>query len=447
MATSTSSPTASPSDPSSGPIPHVVVLGGGFGGLRAAKKLGKAPVRVTLIDKRNFHLFQPLIYQVATASLSPSDIGWPLRSELQDQVNTTVLLEDVRDIDLDRQVVIFEDGQLEWDYLILATGAETNYFENDEWAELAPSLDSIEDALEVRKRVLGAFEELEREDDASRREDLLTFVIVGGGPTGVELAGSLAELSRQTLRRDFRTFNPASARIILVGAADALLPGYPDQLAKAAERSLERLGVEVRTGVRVTGIEPSRVVTNDGDITTRIVIWGAGVKGQDLGSTLGVPLVAGNRVPVQPTLQVEGHPNVYVVGDLAAIDDGKGGYLPGVTQVAMQSGAQAAANIVRTIREEPPKVFRYRDKGRLATIGWNRAVAEIGPFKFSGFLAWIIWAVVHVLNLLGSRSRFTVIWQWLWAYVTRNRGARLIIGEEGRPEPTRRRWRRDHPES
>jgi NADH dehydrogenase len=410
--------------------PHVVILGGGFGGLNAAKRLAKAPVRVTLIDKRNFHLFQPLLYQVATAALAPSDIAYPIRSILKKQANTTVLLDEVTGIDLTRQVVSLTDREIGFDYLIVAAGSQGTYFGHDEWEPFAPGLKTMEEALDVRQRVLSAFEQAEREPDADRRHAWLTFVVVGGGPTGVELAGALAEISRQTLRHNFRNIDPADARIVLVEGGDTVLRGYPRRLTSAARKSLENLGVEVRTDTRVTGIEAGSVTLGDERIAAETVLWGAGVTGQSIGASLGVPLVSGNRVPVLPTLALAGHPNVYVVGDLAAVDNGRGEYLPGVAQVAMQGGACAAKNIVRTIEGEPPRDFHYFDKGTMATIGWNRAVADIGPLHLSGFPAWFIWATIHIAFLVGFRSRFSVMWQWFWAYVTRSRSARLIIGNE-----------------
>jgi NADH dehydrogenase len=411
-------------------LPHVVILGGGFGGINAAKALAKAPVRVTVIDKRNFHLFQPLLYQVATASLSPSDIAYPIRAILRKQENTTVLLDEVTDIDIERQTLALGERTLAYDFLIVAAGSQGTYFGHDEWEPFAPGLKTMEEALDVRQRVLSAFEQAEQEPDPARRAALLTFVVVGGGPTGVELAGALAEISRQTLRRNFRTFDPADARIVLIEGGDTLLRGYPARLTTAARRSLEKLGVEVRTNARVTRIEPDRVSIGDDEIATETVLWGAGVTGQSIGAKLGVPLVSGNRVPVMPTLALADHPEVYVVGDLAAFDDGRGDYLPGVAQVAMQGGKRAAKNIVRTLEGKPPKPFHYFDKGTMATIGWNRAVADIGPVHLSGFPAWFIWATIHFAFLVGFRSRFSVMWQWMWAYVTRNRGSRLIIGHE-----------------
>ncbi|MDQ3657632.1 MAG: NAD(P)/FAD-dependent oxidoreductase [Chloroflexota bacterium] len=410
--------------------PHVVIIGGGFGGLNAAKALGKAPVRVTLIDKRNFHLFQPLLYQVATASLSPSDIAYPIRAILKNQDNTTVLLDEVSAIDLAHQTLALTGGELAYDYLVVAAGSQGTYFGHDEWAPLAPGLKSMEEALDIRQRVLTAFEAAEREGDLVRKVAWLTFVVVGGGPTGVELAGALAEIARQTLRHNFRTFNPAGARIILVEGSPAVLGAYPNGLSQSARRQLEGLAVEVRTDTRVTSIEAGRVTIGEETIAAETVLWGAGVTGNALGASLGVPLTKGNQVPVMPTLTIAGHPNVYVIGDLAAIDDGKGGILPGVAQVAMQGGTCAAKNIVRTLEGKPPKAFHYFDKGTMATIGWNRAVADIGPLHLSGFPAWVIWATIHIAFLVGYRSRFSVMWQWTWAYVTRSRSARLIIGHE-----------------
>jgi NADH dehydrogenase len=417
-------------DPAPDPRPHVVILGGGFGGLQAAKTLGNQPVRVTLIDKRNFHLFQPLLYQVATASLSPSDIAYPIRAILRKYRNVTVLLDEARAIDPHRRVVELSEGEIGYDYLIVAAGSRGTWFGHDAWKPLAPGVKTMEEALDIRGRVFAAFEEAERTADPARVAALLTFVVVGGGPTGVELAGALAEISRQTLTRNFRNIDPATARIVLLEGGDSLLETYPQRLRKAARRSLERLGVEVRTGERVTDIQPGYVMAGAERIDAHTVLWGAGVTAQPIGATLGVPLVSGNRVPVSPTLSVPGQPRVYVVGDLAAIDDGKGGTLPGVAQVAMQGGNRAAKNILATIEGKPQVPFKYFDKGNMATIGWNRAVADIGPIHLSGFVAWFIWATIHIAFLIGYRSRFSVMWQWMWAYVTRNRSARLIIGHE-----------------
>lgn len=413
------------------PRPHIVIIGGGFGGIHAAKTLATAPVRVTVVDKRNFHLFQPLLYQVATATLAPSDIAYPIRAILRDQPNTTVLLDEVTAIDVPQQTVQLKHGRLDYDYLIVAAGSQGTWFGHEEWAPHAPGLKSMEEALDVRQRVLAAFERAEREPDPGRQRQLLTFVVVGGGPTGVELAGALAEISRQTLRKNFRRIDPASARIVLVEGGDVLLRGYPAALSQAARTSLERLGVEVRTSTRVTDIGPAHLAMGDEVIATSTVLWGAGVTGQPIGASLGVPLTTGNRVPVEPSLALPGHSNVFVVGDLAAIDDGKGGTLPGVAQVAMQGGKHAAKMIRRDLQGKPATPFHYRDKGTMATIGWNRAVADIGPLHLSGFPAWFIWATIHIAFLIGFRSRFSVMGQWVWAYLTRSRSARLIVGNLG----------------
>lgn len=410
------------------PRPHVVILGGGFAGLSAAKALRKAPVRVTLIDKRNFHLFQPLLYQVATASLSPAEVAYPIRAILRKQRNTTVLLGEVTGIDLDQWEVVLADGRVPYDYLIVATGTQSSYFGHDNWEQVAPGLKSMEEALTIRRKVFRAFELAERETDPDRRRALLTFVVVGGGATGVELAGALAEISRQTLRNEFRTFDPADARILLVEGGPTLLKGYPERLTAAARRSLERLGVEVRTGTRVQDIAPGRVRLPDETIAAETVLWAAGVTGHALGNDLGADRARGGRVPVLDTLQLAGHRNVFVAGDLAASVGKNGEDLPGVAQVAMQGGKLAGKNVTRLVKGKAPKPFRYFDKGTMATIGWNRAVAQIGPLQLSGFIAWAIWALIHIAYLINYRSRFTVMLQWAWAYFTRGRGSRLITG-------------------
>ena len=412
----------------SDPRPHVVILGGGFAGLSAARALRTAPVRVTLIDKRNYHLFQPLLYQVATASLSPAEIAYPIRAILRRQRNATVLLAEATGIDPDRQEVRLADGRLSYDYLIVAIGSQGTYFGHDDWEPLAPGLKSMEEALAIRRKVFRAFELAEREPDPDLRRALLTFVVVGGGATGVELAGALAEIARQTLRDEFRTFHPADARILLVEGGPTLLKGYPERLTMAARRSLEGLGVEVRTGTRVLAIARGRVTLPDGVIAAETVLWAAGVTGHALGSDLGADPARGGRVPVTPTLQIPDHPNVLVVGDLAASVGRDGDDLPGVAQVALQGGRQAGTNVARLVAGREPEPFRYRDKGTMATIGWNRAVAQIGPLQLSGFVAWAIWALIHIAYLITYRSRAAVMLHWSWAYVTRNRASRLIIG-------------------
>lgn len=410
------------------PRPRVVILGGGFAGLGAAKALKHAPVRVTLIDKRNFHLFQPLLYQVATASLSPAEVAYPIRAILRRQNNATVLLGEATGIDLDRQEVALTDGRVPYDYLIVAIGAESSYVGHDAWAAVAPGLKSMEEALDIRRRVFRAFELAEREPNPDRRRALLTFVIVGGGATGVELAGALAEISRQTLRDEFRTFDPADARILLVEGGPTLLKGYPERLTTAARRSLEGLGVEVRAGTRVQDIAPGRVELPDETIAAETVLWAAGVTGHSLGNDLGADRSRGGRVPVTDTLQLAGHPNVFVAGDLAASVGKDGEDLPGVAQVAMQGGRRAGKNVARLVAGEAPEPFRYVDKGTMATIGWNRAVAQIGPLQLSGFLAWAIWALIHIAYLIDYRGRAAVMLQWTWAYITRSRASRLITG-------------------
>jgi NADH:ubiquinone reductase (H+-translocating) len=410
------------------PRPHVVILGGGFAGLSAARALRKAPVRVTLIDKRNFHLFQPLLYQVATASLSPAEVAYPIRSILRRQRNATVLLGEATGIDLDRWEVVLKDGRVPYDYLIVATGAQSSYFGHDDWEAVAPGLKSMEEALDIRRRVFRAFELAERETDPERRRALLTFVVVGGGATGVELAGALAEISRQTLRGEFRSIDPADARILLVEGGATLLKGYPERLTTAARRSLEKLGVEVRTGARVQDIAPGRVRLPDETIAAETALWAAGVAAHELGGDLGADRSRGGRVPVLDTLQLAGHRNVFVAGDLAASAGKDGEDLPGVAQVAMQGGKLAGKNIARLVKGKPPKPFRYFDKGTMATIGWNRAVAQIGPFQLSGFIAWAIWAFIHIAYLITYRSRAAVMLQWAWAYITRSRASRLITG-------------------
>ena len=405
---------------------HVVIVGGGFGGVRAARALAGKPVRVTLIDKRNIHLFQPLLYQVATASLSPAEIAFPIRSMVARQPNVRVLLAEATGIDLDRHVVALEDGEIAYDSLILAAGARSGYFGRSDWEAVAPGLKTLEDAEVIRDRVLRAFEMAEREPDPVRRRELLTFVIIGGGPTGVEMAGAIGELAHQTLLKEYRSIDPAGARIVLVDSGAQILKGYPDRLVRAATEALKRLGVEVLPHSRVTALEPGAVTLGDVCIRAENVIWAAGVEAVPITRTLGVPLSFGGRVPVNPDLTLEGHPDVMAIGDVAAFIGPDGQPLPGVAQVAMQQGELAAKNILRQMRGEPTLAFHYRDKGMLATIGRNRAIADIGPLHLSGFPAWAIWALVHIATLIGRRNRLTVMLQWMWSYVTRGRGARII---------------------
>jgi NADH dehydrogenase len=410
-------------------IPHVVIVGGGFAGLYAARALRRAPVCITLIDRHNYHLFQPLLYQVATAALNPSDIAAPIRSILRRQDNVSVLLGEAASIDPARKLVSLADGaELPYDYLLLATGATHSYFSHPEWEENAPGLKSIDDALEIRRRVLIAFEAAEREEDEAQRNALLTFVIVGAGPTGAELAGALSEIARQTMLRDFRRINPSSARIILVEGKDRVLPTYPASLSKKAQRQLEHLGVEVITNAVVTSLNDREVCIGEKTIATRTVLWAAGVKASPLARSLGVPLDRAGRVVVNGDLTILGHADVFVAGDLAAVDD-----VPGVAPAAIQEGNHAAANIERAVAGKPLRPFHYLDKGSLATIGRAAAVANIRGLKLSGFIAWIAWLTIHIFFLIGFRNRFLVITQWAWAYVTYERGARLITGDPATP--------------
>jgi NADH dehydrogenase len=409
---------------------QVVIVGGGFGGLQAAKALADAPVHVTLVDRRNHHLFQPLLYQVATAALSPADIAQPIRSVLRGQPNVEVILAGVDAIDVTaKEVVLDEDaGRLPYDYLILAAGANHAYFGHDEWAPNAPGLKTLEDALDIRRRILTSFEEAEREPDPARRKALMTFVVVGGGPTGVEMAGAIAEIARYSLARDFRHIDTRDAKVILIEAGTQLLAAFPDRLSRHALRVLERLGVEVRFGKPVTAIAADAVTVGDEIIPANTIVWAAGVQASPLARSLGVELDRAGRVLINPDLSVPGHPEIFVIGDMASLKDARGRPLPGVAQVAMQQGAWAAANIVRAIEGKPARAFRYRDLGNMATIGRNSAVADIRGLRLTGFVAWLAWAVVHILNLIGFRNRVLVALQWLWDYLTFQRGARLITG-------------------
>ena len=408
--------------------PRVVILGGGFGGLNAAKALRKEPVRVVLLDRRNHHLFQPLLYQVATAALNPSDIATPIRRILRHQENTEVFLGDATAVDVPGRRVVLADGVVPYDFLVIATGATHAYFGHPEWEPDAPGLKTLEDAVEIRRRVLLAYEAAEREDDPARRQDWLTFVVVGGGPTGVELAGALAEISRHVLARDFRRIDPRSARVVLIEAGPRILPSYLPELSERAAERLRRMGCDVLLGTPVTSVDAEGVRVGDRRIRSRCVIWAAGVAPSPIARSLGVPLDRVGRVKVQPDLSVPGAPEIFVVGDLAAIDDQQGRPLPGLAPVAIQGGRHAARQIARTLRGEPREPFRYRDKGTLATIGRNAAVVQIGPFHSVGFFAWLVWLLVHILLLIGFRNRFLVLSQWAWVYFRYERGARLITG-------------------
>lgn len=419
--------------------PHIVIVGGGFGGLDAARALRAADVRVTLIDRHNYHLFQPLLYQVATAALSPGDVASPIRWILRHQKNVQVLLAEAQAIDAPHRELVIDAGTISYDFLIVATGAAHAYFGHPEWEPRAPGLKTLDDALEMRRRVLLAFEAAERESDPDRQRRYLTFVIVGGGATGVELAGALAEIARQSLRQDFRNIRPESARIIVIEGSPYLLAAFPDHLRAAARRALEHLGVEVQTNSIVMGIDGEGVVFRASPegageahverIEARTVLWAAGVAASPLAKSLGVPLDRVGRVSAEPTLQVPGHPEIFVVGDVCALQqDGK--LLPGVAQVAMQGGAHAARNILRAIRGEPLTPFRYRDYGTMAVIGRGSAVADIGPVETSGFLAWVFWLFLHIFWLIGFRNRLAVLSEWAWSYLTLQRRVRLITGEK-----------------
>ena len=409
--------------------PHVVLVGGGFGGLNAARELRRVRVRVTLVDRRNHHLFQPLLYQVATAALSPADIAYPLRSVLARQGNATVLLADAVGVDRAKREILLSDGRLPFDYLVIATGARHAYFGHDDWEPNAPGLKSLEDALDVRRRILLAFERAERETDAARRRALLTFVIVGGGPTGVELAGAIGEIARRSLVRDFRSIDPREARILVLEAGPRILPAFPERLARKAQQALERLGVEVATGRAVTAVEARAVVAGAVRIPAATVIWAAGVRGSPLSESLGVPRDGAGRVVVEPDLSIPGDPRIFVVGDLAAFLHQTGAPLPGVAPVAIQQGKYVARTIASDLAGRPRAPFHYRDKGNLAVIGRGKAVADLGKLRLSGVLAWLTWAFVHILFLVGFRNRAFVLLEWAWYYFTDQRGARLITGK------------------
>ena len=415
---------------------QVVIVGGGFGGLYAAQHLGTAEVQVTLVDRRNFHLFQPLLYQVATGGLSPADIASPLRSVLSRQKNTRVLQGEVVDIDVQNRRLILQDGELPYDTLVVAAGSGSHYFGHPEWAEAAPGLKSVEDALEIRRRVFQAFEAAERETDPEKRRALLTFVVVGGGPTGVELAGALGELAHHTLKSDFRSFQPSDARILLLEGGPRILPAFDEALAKRGVRSLERLGVEVRAGVQVRGVSGQEVTVRAGEteerIPARTILWAAGMKASPLGALLaertGAELDRTGRVMVRPNLTLPGHPEIFVIGDLAhTAPEGKGP-LPAVAPVAMQQGKFVAARIRGKAAAETP--FRYWDKGSLAVVGRNAAVAAVGRWRLHGLVAWLLWAFIHILYLVEFDNRLLVLLQWAWNYWTYGRGARLITNDQ-----------------
>ncbi|HTR02777.1 MAG TPA: NAD(P)/FAD-dependent oxidoreductase [Thermoanaerobaculia bacterium] len=413
------------------PPPRVIVVGAGFGGLAAARRLQDAPVELTVVDRRNHHLFQPLLYQVATAALSPGDIAYPVRSTLRSQSNARVLLADVVAIDVARRVVRLSDGELPYDFLILAAGAGHAYFGHDAWEKDAPGLKTLDDALEIRRRILLAFERAERETDPAVRRELLTFVIVGGGPTGVELAGAIAEISRHVLVSDFRAIDPREARVILVEAGPRILAAYQPGTSTRAAETLRARGVEVRSGAAVTGVDARGVSLGTDRIDARTVVWAAGVAASPLARSLGTPLDRAGRALVEPDLSIPGHPEVFVIGDLSVFTHQTGRPLPGLSPVALQMGRAAARSILRTLAGRPRETFHYVDKGTMAVIGRAAAVAEIAGFRVSGFAAWLLWCFVHIFYLIGFRNRLIVMMEWAWAYVTYQRGARLITGDVG----------------
>jgi len=411
-------------------IPHVVIVGGGFAGLHCARGLARAPVRITLIDRRNFHLFQPLLYQVATASLSPADIATPIRSIFRSQRNVDVWMGEVEGVDSETRTLSLVDGvRVAYDYLVLATGATHAYFGHEEWAQAAPGLKTVDDATEIRRRFLLAFESAEREADPGARRRLLTFVVVGAGPTGVELSGAMAEIARQVMPFDFRAIDTRTARVLLLEGMDRVLPGYPPELSAKARRQLERLGVEVRTEAMVTDIRGGGLQVGEEWIAAQNVFWAAGVAASPLGAQLGVQTDRAGRVPVRPDGSVEGHPEIFVVGDLASASGEDGDPVPGVAQAAIQMGRHAASVIEADLAGKARPTFRYVDRGDLATIGRAAAVARIGRWRLSGAPAWFIWVVVHVYQLIGFRNRILVMLQWAWAWFTYQRGIRLITGD------------------
>ncbi len=410
--------------------PRVVIIGAGFGGLTAARRVAHLPVEVTVLDRRNHHIFQPLLYQVATAGLSPGEIAAPIRWILRSYSNIEVLLEEAIDFKLDEKRIVTRERVIDYDFLIVASGATHAYFGHDEWEPFAPGLKTIEDALEIRRRVLLAFELAERQSDSGHAGPPLQFVVVGGGPTGVELAGTLAEIARHALNNEFRNIDPRHSRILLIEGGPRVLPSYTEDLSRKAEEQLRHLGVEVRTSRMVTGIEPGAVWIGNERIAAPVILWAAGVAASPLGKKLGAPVDRAGRVLVKPDLSVPGHPEAFVIGDLAALEDENGKLLPGVAQVAIQQGKFAAEMIGRDLEHQPRLDFHYHDKGSLATIGRAAAVAQIGKVKLTGYFAWLAWLFIHILFLIGFRNRLIVMIQWASSYLTYERGARLITGSD-----------------
>ena len=416
---------------------RVVIVGGGFGGLSTAKGLADAPFDVTLIDRNNHHLFQPLLYQVATAGLSPADIASPIRGILGGQRNVKIMLAEVSGVDVTRKEVIADGRRIGYDYLVLATGARHAYFGHNDWAAFAPGLKTIDDATYLRRRILLAFERAENETDVDERRRLMTFVVVGGGPTGVEMAGAIAELAKRALASDFQSIDPQCASIVLIEGAQRLLTPFDPSLSHAARRSLNQLGVDVRLGAAVTDCSCEGVRLGDEFISTRTIIWAAGVMASPAGRWLGAEVDRAGRVKVRADLSVPGHPDVFVIGDTAAVTGADGAMLPGVAPVAKQQGQYVARALIARYQGRTAAVFRYRDFGSLATIGRSRAVAQFGKLRLSGFPAWVLWSGAHVYFLIGFRNRFVVALNWAWSYITFQRGSRLITGLYARVEDMR----------
>jgi NADH dehydrogenase len=415
------------------PPAHVVIVGGGFAGLYAARALARADVRITLLDRRNYHEFQPLLYQVATAGLAPGEIAAPIRHVLMSCRQARVLLAQVHGIDLQRQVVRSDAGEFSYDYLLLATGARHSYFGHPEWERFAPGLKSLEDALEIRRRILMAYELAERTSDPQERQALLHFVVVGGGATGVELAGAIAEISHETLRRDFRRIDPARSRVCLVEAGDRLLRAFPRDLSLQAERALRRMGVNLILGTRVDDVTAQGVRLGGEFLPARTILWAAGVEASSLGTEIPAERDRSGRVRVAADLSVPGHPEVFLAGDIALVEGAHGEPLPGIAPVAIQEGILAAENILARARGDKARPFRYHDRGMLATIGRSQAVAKVGRLHLHGFLAWLVWLFVHILYLIGFGNRVAILWRWTLAYLTFERADRLIT--ERQPEP------------
>jgi len=419
-------------------VPRVAIVGAGFGGLLAAQRLARHPLRITLIDRKNFHTFQPLLYQVATAGISPGEIAAPIRWILRHRRNVEVLLGEVQDFDLTRRVVKLPDIEVPYDYLIVAGGASHAYFGHDDWEPFAPGLKTVEDALEIRRRVLLAFELAERDAARGEHPAPLHFVVVGGGPTGVELAGTLAEIAHRVLTDEFRSIDPKQTKILLLEGGPRVLPAYPEDLSRSAEAQLRHLGVEVHTSAMVTKVEAGAVYVGETRLPAAVILWAAGVAASPLGKKLGAPLDRAGRVLVNPDLTIPGHPEVFVIGDMASLKDDRGKVVPGLAPAAMQEGKSAARNIVRDLEHRPRENFRYLDKGNLATIGRAAGVAEFGKLHISGLVAWLSWLFVHIFFLIGFRNRIIVMIQWAWSYFTYERGARLITGSTNLPGWTER---------